>query len=268
MSGLAGAIEELSLPVIAKPTSWQALGKAELKAQRLDGAAELREQCAKYMNLGASLILQEYIPGGDDAVEVMMFYRSRTGQQTWATTGRKLRQNPLGSGIMAFGRAEPLDHILRDGLRFLNAIDYRGLGGLEFKRSGGRSYFIEASVRLDGFHPLAIQAGMDLPWLAYADTVNMADTWLPSPSARQQPAFWLDERAWLESMSGCSEKWKPLTEVVRSLVSSRLRLGVLSATDPGPAIWHIGASLCRKARSLFGASEPRQASPTTDRIDK
>jgi predicted ATP-grasp superfamily ATP-dependent carboligase len=111
------------------------------------------------------------VPGEDQTIEVCMFYRSLDGRETRMCTGFKKRQFPPGQGIMAYGETRDLPELAGKSRRFIEDLDYRGLGGIEFKRYRGREYFIEMSTRLEAFHALAVRAGVDLPWYAYSDVV-------------------------------------------------------------------------------------------------
>lgn len=248
---LRRALQTLSYPVVIKPTSWRDLGRASFKADVCDGADALRERAGRYLALGSSMTVQEYIAGGDEAVEVYMFYRTLDGHTLYSCTGRKMRQNPPGAGIMASGRAEPLDHVVALAARFLEAVDYRGLGGIEFKRCHSRSYFIEINVRIEACHPLAIAAGLDMPWLAYADHVMGPDAG-PTRPPPQRAAYWLDERAYLELLANSRLRWPLVREAARLLVSGRTRCAVCSFSDPGPMIAHAAASLLKRLRRLAG----------------
>jgi len=246
---LRDAVARMTYPVVVKPTWWRCRGNTTLKADILESASDLVRVGSRYIDGGASLAVQEYIPGGDETVEVFMFYRSRDGVTTLGCTGRKIRQNPPGAGIMASGRAEWLPHVTDVSKRFLERINYRGLGGIEFKQHAGRSYFIEVSVRLEGFHPLAIEAGLDLPWYAYCDHASVWDGWRLGQH-HQRTAHWLDERAYLELIGCASRPARMLYEMLRLLLARRARCAVWSTSDPWPMIAHVWAALVNRFKRL------------------
>ena len=58
--------------------------------------------------------------------------------------------------------------------RFLKAIDYYGLVELEFKRDprDGKYKLLDVNARTWGFHALGFPAGVDFPYLLFADQVG------------------------------------------------------------------------------------------------
>lgn len=164
--------DKLNCPVVLKPTSWREQGERFFKAILCNTKDEIVTKGSSLINNGATLLLQEYIPGDDGDVIVYMFYRNKEGSTVYGCVGRKIRQCPPGAGSMASGTTMNLPEVEDVCKQFLHEVDYRGIGGIEFKKHCDRYYFIEMSVRPEGFHGLAIQAGIDLPWLAYQDMVN------------------------------------------------------------------------------------------------
>jgi D-aspartate ligase len=259
---LDAAMASLRMPVIVKPTWWREKGettfKAEIRYDRDEALADARELVAD----GAKLIIQEYIPGDDRAIQVYMFYRSFDGSRTFGCTGVKWRQMPLGAGIMASGEARRSARVEEACLRFLERSDYRGLGGIEFKYHEGCDYFIEMSVRPEGFHALAIQAGVDTPWLAYQDVALGV---LPAETPRQRPAFFVDDLAYFRL---CMRYWRHRrvwTELVSLLLSGNVWRSLWTGQDIGPAlraVQNLGGRAFRKIGrkfAIFGRGKARES---------
>ncbi|GAB6059686.1 hypothetical protein JCM31598_28030 [Desulfonatronum parangueonense] len=167
------AADELSFPVLLKPSVWSKKGKFLFKTQILKDRTIFLENTRRYIDGQTMLIAQEYIPGDDDTVEFCLFYRSKDGQNIYSCTGRKIRQYPIGNGVMASGVTEEIKDLEELSALFLSNIDARGIGGIEFKRHQDKLYFIEMSIRPEMFHPIAISAGVDLVWAAYADLIGL-----------------------------------------------------------------------------------------------
>jgi len=191
---LRTALERIGCPAVMKPLQWSDAGDLPFKVVKIDTATDFLEKGAELLRSGATLIVQQYVPGEDEAIEVCMFYRSLDGRETRMCTGFKKRQFPPGQGVMAYGEARDLPELAGKSRRFVEDIDYRGFGGIEFKRYKGREYFIEMSTRPEAFHALAVRAGVDLPWYAYSDVVLDR----PEGGADEQcPAGYVDEAALL-----------------------------------------------------------------------
>ena len=228
---LDNTLAACTFPVVVKPTWWRKQGSREFKAARCDDQNELMSQAGQLIQNGAHVLIQQYIPGNDDDVEVYMFYRTRDGKTIHGCTGQKLRQFPPHFGDMASGRSTDLPHIATLSEKLLRNLDYRGLGGIEYKCHGDKHYFIEMSVRPEGFHMLAIGAGVDLPWLAYSDMVGLPRKERAQP---QRQISYINGRShfylWLKH-------WKQvpvLQETLKMMHLGRTQFNLWSWRDPLP----------------------------------
>lgn len=159
--------QELHFPVIVKPKGISFQHEVGFKFDILQSPEEL-ESLKEIVNKGAQLVIQEYIPGGDEQYSFYLFYRSRNGVVHDCIGVKSLQR----TGIMAIGtvkRDERLAAICRD---FLAQIDYYGIGGIEFKQYDGKYYFIEMSTRTEGFLPIAQMAGSSLVDASYLEYEN------------------------------------------------------------------------------------------------
>ena len=116
-------------------------------------------------------MVQELVPGGDDALYTVGSYIGRDGRALGVFCGRKLRQTPPGIGTCRVGEAVWVQEVVDDSLRLLGGFDYRGLSQVEFKRDprDGRYKLMEINARLWQWHGLATACGVDLPRIAYDD---------------------------------------------------------------------------------------------------
>jgi D-aspartate ligase len=167
------AMNPSTFPVIVKPDrSVEFKRRYRRQAFRCDTAAELEEAIAHTEEFGA--IVQELVPGGDDALYTVGSYITRDGRALGVFCGRKLRQTPPGIGTCRVGEALWEQGAVDAALRLLKAFDYHGLSQVEFKRDArdGRFKLMEINPRLWQWHGLATACGVDLPRLAYADLVG------------------------------------------------------------------------------------------------
>lgn len=188
---------------------------------------------------GEPVLLQEVIPGADDALHGYVGYFAADGRARAGITKRKLRQHPpgFGNGSLQVSTLEP--EVAERVERLLGALGYQGLVAVEYKRDArdGRDKLIEINPRSISATQLAIDAGIDLPWIAYADVVGL--TLPPTPSARAGVKYlhlgWdvqalrarddLTLGAWLRSLRG-----------VRSHA-------LLARGDPGPLAGYLSSAL-------------------------
>jgi D-aspartate ligase len=150
------------------------------KAWRADSRAELdaRFRAAADMVGPGEVIIQELIPGsGETQLAYCAFFRD--GRSSASMVVRRLRQHPP-----LFGRAstfvETIEHPELEELsqRFLRRIGYYGLVELEYKHDArdGQTKLLDVNARTWGYHSLGQRAGVDFPYLLYADQMS-----LPAP---------------------------------------------------------------------------------------
>lgn len=147
------------------------------KAWRADTRAELEILFRRAAELigPSEVIVQELIPGSGGAqFAYCAFFKD--GNAPASMVVRRLRQHP-----MEFGRAstyvETAAHpsITETSLRFLRAIDYYGLVELEYKHDerDGTTKLLDVNARTWGYHSLGQRAGVDFPYLLYADQLAL-----------------------------------------------------------------------------------------------
>jgi D-aspartate ligase len=159
-----------TFPVVVKPDrSVEFKRRYKRQAFRCDTQAELDDALANTEEFGP--IVQELVPGGDDALYTVGSYLTSDGRALGVFCGRKLRQTPPGIGTCRVGEAVWVREVVDDALRLLRAFGYHGLSQVEFKRDSrdGRYKLMEINPRLWQWHGLATACGVDLPYIAYAD---------------------------------------------------------------------------------------------------
>jgi D-aspartate ligase len=74
-----------------------------------------------------NLMLQEYIPGGDDQVYIFNGYFNRQSDCLVGFTGYKIRQFPVHVGCASLGECRWVEEVADTTVRFMKAIGYRGI---------------------------------------------------------------------------------------------------------------------------------------------
>ncbi|HEX9598657.1 MAG TPA: hypothetical protein VF963_04710 [Gaiellaceae bacterium] len=167
------AAEEIGLPLLVKPEHpvgfKQRFRRQAFRCETLD---EVEDAYTRAEEFGA--MVQELIPGEDDALYTVGSYVARDGRPLGVFSGRKLRQTPPGIGTCRVGEAVWVQDAVDAALRLLEAFDYFGLSQVEFKRDprDGKFKLMEINPRLWQWHGLAAACGVDLPRIAYADLVG------------------------------------------------------------------------------------------------
>lgn len=224
---------KLVFPVVVRPESWSGPGNA-LKVERLDhhdaAVARLRE----LLDDGAQVVVSEFVRAPVEAVELGIVWRSLDGSATAVCTGRKRRQAGADGGVMAWGEAVDLPDVRQAAIDYLDASEFRGVGGIEFIRADGKLWFIEFNPRLEAIHFLASKAGLDTVQMAYRDVALGV---LPQRVPTQGPATAWVGSAWAERLMTAPGEWRvALRDRVAFARSPGRVRSVLDRRDPKPAM--------------------------------
>jgi predicted ATP-grasp superfamily ATP-dependent carboligase len=147
---------------------------------------------SSYPQLKGATLMQELIEGGDDQVFQYTALVNNAGAVAAWSTVRKLRQFPAGYGSMCYGKTERNEALATESLKLLRALDYRGLGSLEFKyrQKDGGYYFIEMNTRLPWYNGIFADAGVNLAHFAYLDLSGQSAE-VPAPPIQREGTTWL-----------------------------------------------------------------------------
>ncbi|MDR1053134.1 MAG: hypothetical protein LBL39_03070, partial [Planctomycetaceae bacterium] len=164
-------IDTLRFPIIVKPLARHTVGVFDSKGLIVQSRNEVIELVEKYLDKPPTvLIAQEYVAGTDNDVLFFMGSSDHEGNVRAFVTGRKLRQNPPLSGMMACGYIEPLPDLESKAKALCKLYKINGFIGIECKRPPNTNdyFYIETSFRPDIFHELASGAGVNLVYDIYA----------------------------------------------------------------------------------------------------
>lgn len=178
---------ELTFPLVVKPPRKSAEWRRRTRVKAFEVASvgellELWDDLATWWT--GSLVVQEWIVGGEDQLFSCNVYFDKTSQPLATFVARKLRQWPPRTGTSASGEECRNDQVLETSLRLFTAAGYHGLGYVEIKRDErtGAHYVIEPNIgRPTGRSAIAEAGGVELLMTAYADAIDV-----PLPEHRTQ----------------------------------------------------------------------------------
>jgi D-aspartate ligase len=146
------------------------------KAWRADSRDELEErfeEAAAIVGPG-EVMVQELVPGdGRQQFAYCAFWKDGAPLATMVV--RRSRQHPPEFGrASTFVETVELPELESIAERFLGAIGYYGLVEIEFKLDPreGTYKLLDVNARTWGYHSLGPRAGVDFPYLLYADQVG------------------------------------------------------------------------------------------------
>jgi D-aspartate ligase len=211
-------------------------------------ATELLSLYDKVEEPGApNLMLQEYIPGGEDSVWMFNGYFNEHSECLLGFTGQKIRQCPAYTGYTSLGvcrRNEAVDGLTR---RFMKSIGYRGIldVGYRYDARDGEYKVLDVNPRIGAtFRLFSGDNGMDVARAFYLDMTAQ-----PVPQTRlcegrkwmvedrdlmSSIRYWRDGNlgigAWLRSLTGIREAayiaaddMVPAFARVRTMMSTAVR---------------------------------------------
>jgi D-aspartate ligase len=166
-----------SFPLAIKPAIKEHFVYAtKAKAWRASDRSELRElfnRASEVTNPGEVLV-QDLIPGnGSHQFSYCAFFKE--GRAVGSMVTRRRRQHPHEFGrASTFVETIDLPALAALSQRFLRKIDYYGLVEVEYKLDprDGQFKLLDVNARTWGYHSLGCCAGVDFPYLLYADQLG------------------------------------------------------------------------------------------------
>jgi D-aspartate ligase len=228
------------LPLAIKPAVKENFFYATgAKAWRADTPEQLHDLFRKAIRQirPEEILVQEIIPGdGYQQYSYCAFFRDGEAQST--LIARRMRQHPREFGRAAtYVETVECPEVEELSERFLKAIDYYGLVEVEFKQDprDGQFKLLDVNARTWGFHILGGPAGVDFPYLLFADQVGR-----PIERSRARAGVgWL--RAVTDLPTVVSDMWHgelDLQSYWRSLKNTRAE-SVFCLQDPLPSLAEI-----------------------------
>ncbi len=241
--------ESARFPVMLKATD--AISVARRTGKRMAIARTAAELLRLYDDMAdphhRDLMLQEYIPGGDDSVWMFNGYFDENSNCVVGFTGRKIHQNPVYTGMTALGiclKNETVDEMTR---RFMKAIGYRGILdiGYRYDARDGLYKVLDVNPRVGATFRLFVgKNGLDVVRVMYLHLTGqpLPDTnlcegrkWIVEDLDLISAVHYFRDdvltlRQWLASLRGIQEAaWfasddlKPFLFMITHLLSTPLR---------------------------------------------
>ena len=240
-------------PVVVKPArksaAWDKV--VSRKVVVCEDEATLRSTVGALPDEVGELIVQQWIPGGEDQLFSCNLYIDRTGAVLCTFVARKLRQWPPRAGTSASGESVLDDRVNDLAAELFSRAGHIGLGYVEMKYDARSDLYvvIEPNVgRPTGRSAIADGGGVELLYTAYCDAVGLA---VPEPQVQRATtnkwvylrhdiqaaiagmrAGELTPRAWIQSLRG------PKT------------FAVWSRSDPMPFVVDVLATVARSVRNF------------------
>ncbi len=243
LSQLDQIAEELEYPAFIKVKD-----ELELAPSQRHKAVFSREDfISKYYTLHSYQpfpIVQEFIKG-DGAAYFALFDESATLKAEFGH--RRIREFPLNGGPSTYCESYNNPVMFEHGRKFLSHVKWQGLAMVEFKLDtrDGTPRFMEVNPRVWGSMPLAMESGVDFPYL-WAKTA-MGEDFKPVTDFKtgvKVRFFFSDIRAASTSLLNLKHIKKYFLGCLIDLFDRKIKDGIFSSSDLLPwIIYHTKSIL-------------------------
>jgi predicted ATP-grasp superfamily ATP-dependent carboligase len=155
---------------------------------------------------------------------------------------RRIREKPPAGGVSVLSESVPIDRSMQSAAaKLLAAANWTGVAMVEFRVAGdGTPYLMEVNGRFWGSLQLAIDCGVDFPWLLYQLTQGLPTSELQSYAIGRRLRWLLGDVDSLiaqlkPNSSGFSHKARAIAAFARSFADGKCRQEVLRLHDTKPA---------------------------------
>ena len=250
---------EPSYPCVLKPLAahhWRKGGNWTLvgarKAIWVDSEAALTTEYAAIRQADNRALLQEMVPGSDEALVIVACYLDRQGRWVAGFNTQKLVQIPEGLGTGCILQSADRAELFEPTDRLLRSIGFSGIAEVEYKwdSAAGEYKLIEINPRPWDQHRLGDACGTDLIYMAYCDHAGLPMPKDGKPIAGQK---WIAEDAFLTAVVRMLWRRDPRLWVLLRRARGKRVFAIWSARDPVPflayllgglfpALWRAGLS--------------------------
>ena len=165
------------LPLAVKPAVkekfFYATGAKAWRAETPEQLQKLFDRASGEIKVN-DIMLQEIIPGdGNCQLSYCAFFKDGKAHST--LLAKRLRQHPREFGRAAsYVETVDLPEIVELSERLLRAMNFYGIVEVEFKHDprDGQNKLLDINARAWGFHGLGYAAGVDFPYILFADQLG------------------------------------------------------------------------------------------------
>ena len=266
VSEVGMALREIGLPAVVKPTeSWvsseQQRSRVESKLVTTPG--EARRAVEELTRFGGTILFQQFLSGRREAVS--FFYANGEIYAHFAQWAKRT-DPPLGGTSVLRQSISPPPDIGDQAERLVREIELEGYSEVEFRRdSAGKPYLMEINPRLSASVEIAVQAGIDFPYLLYqwasGDRIDMVKSYRVGGWMRY---LWGDIAATAASVE---QRGRPgVTPPARAILDfctsffTPMRYDYLDRKDPLP-VWTAIVNRARRGPKFIKKMFSRRTSP-------
>ncbi len=164
---MASGVDSLQFPLVLRTSRQNApgAGRAPWKAAYATGPEQLARLCEQVRGFEANVLVQEYHPGVEDHVQVLM----HRGEPFMIGEYYGEHHMPLAGGVTVQRVSCRHEAMQADAVRLLKALHWDGIATCQFHwdPATGKYIFLEINPRMCGGQPTIIMAGFESPYLLW-----------------------------------------------------------------------------------------------------
>jgi len=240
------AIARVGLPVVIKParSRYRHAGRLHSTSVSIAASAEIAEATLRDSDWFGRVpaLVQRHVAGTGAG----LFSLFHNGNPVAWFGHRRLREKPPSGGVSVLSESTiPDRQLVAVAARLLSSVGWSGVAMLEFKVSAdGTPYLMEVNGRFWGSLQLAIDCGVDFPWLLYQSSLGMPyDRCIDYVAGRRLHWTLGDFDSLLISLrdrgvqhSGAA-RMRIAAEFLRTCMSPAARSEVMRWSDPVPGLY-------------------------------
>lgn len=184
-------------------------------------------------------LVQQFVPGRGAGIFALY---GPSGPVAWFAHAR-LREKPPTGGVSVLSESVPVDPTMQSAAaKLLAAANWTGVAMVEFRiAADGVPYLMEVNGRFWGTLQLAIDCGVDFPWLLYQLTKTLPTTGPHSYAVGKRLRWLLGDVDSLiidlkRTSSDFGQRAHAIAAFARSFADAKCRQEILRLHDPKPAI--------------------------------
>ena len=191
-----------------------------------------------------ALMLQEYIPGGEDSVWMFNGYFDENSECLVGFTGKKLRQTPVYTGMTSLGVCLPNQQVEQMTKAFMKRIGYRGILdiGYRFDARDGLYKVLDINPRVGATFRLFVgDDGMDVVRAMYLHLTGQA---VPPSRLCAGRKWFVEDRDLVSSIKYYRDGVLGVSQWLRSFRG--VQEGAWYAADDTAPFWQVAREFVRK----------------------
>lgn len=209
-----------------------------------------------------NLMIQEYIPGGDDQVYIFNGYFNAESRCLAAFTGHKIRQFPVHFGAASLGICKENQVVKSMTIRFMKEIGYQGILDIGYRLDprDGQYKVLDINPRIgQAFRMFVARNDMDVAKAFYLDMTGQE---LPAIVPQEGRRWLIENQDLVSSLNYYREGSLTLPEWLKSFHGVK-ETAWFDARDPVPFIIMVMRNLLKLFKSLFVKHRPETVQSVT-----